>query len=437
MQELMFPEPVSTSEDLFDRKHELKELYSSLSSSKPNALVIMGERLTGKTSLLNVTLEWATSEEGRYKVVMLSSKARSRNEFAAELVTGIGKVTQDVMSIGQESHAVRSRSQTVTDIAWTLRELLALAPSTHILVCVEELDALIRDSPGRVGQEIAELIRYMLAVTDLPLAFLFTMTQPPQELLMSYASPFLTSSRIVRVGPWLYNEARQFVTWLLARTASVTLLEVEHQAIYDAAGGNPYFTKAILHTLLNHYATADVADRLEQAIANALELSEVQVSLHNIFHVHLSEVERELMHYLASRYEGTSGLTEEEAQEQGIAFRKAAIELEQRGYLRRNGQNHWVLRLGLLGRWLKQVDPYSAGVTETSSLAVERQVSTMPASPGTSDQVFGVLAIMVSIIFLFAFVSDNPFLIGLATVLSIVAMVALGIQAFVHGWRGR
>jgi len=57
--ELNFPNPVETLADLFDRDAELELVLTALRSPTRRPIVIMGERVMGKTSLLNVAAEAA------------------------------------------------------------------------------------------------------------------------------------------------------------------------------------------------------------------------------------------------------------------------------------------------------------------------------------------------------------------------------------------
>ena len=57
--ELNFPNTVERPADLFDRTSQLELICETLASPARRIAVIMGERRTGKTSLLKVVQIWA------------------------------------------------------------------------------------------------------------------------------------------------------------------------------------------------------------------------------------------------------------------------------------------------------------------------------------------------------------------------------------------
>ena len=60
--ELNFPNPIERAHDLYDRAPQLELIRDTVRSAGRRIAVIMGERVTGKTSLLNIVLEWAETE---------------------------------------------------------------------------------------------------------------------------------------------------------------------------------------------------------------------------------------------------------------------------------------------------------------------------------------------------------------------------------------
>src|SRR5262245_696913 len=94
--ELNFPNPVETLADLFDRKEELNQIQQEIESPIRRPIVIIGERRTGKTSILNVAAENLTQTQ--LATVLDIPHAYSREGLAAEILEGI------CIKVGSDTH---------------------------------------------------------------------------------------------------------------------------------------------------------------------------------------------------------------------------------------------------------------------------------------------------------------------------------------------
>ena len=84
--DLNFPNPISRAADLHARSTALGHVQAAIQSHR--LTVIMGERVTGKTSLMRVAARWAKEGPGIDTIYM--PPVPSRAAFMDELLAGIG-----------------------------------------------------------------------------------------------------------------------------------------------------------------------------------------------------------------------------------------------------------------------------------------------------------------------------------------------------------
>jgi hypothetical protein len=290
--ELVFPDAVAEVADLFDRDPQVDQVRRVLRGPARRTVVLLGGRLAGKTSLLNVVAHWAEAEAS-YAVIRLAY-VDSRDEFMAEIGHGI------YQRVGAGRAATRElfgpdgtfRTGTVARFVRDLQGLTARAPDLRFLLCVDELDNLLQGCGEETARQILNLVLHLTEHSKLPIRFLFTMSRIPEQVRHSYGSPFLNQATIVELRPWSAEQAREFADWLLA--GRLELDEAGHDGLYAAAGGHPYFTKAVLRSLLDRFPAGSAPARpaaaaVAAAAAAAVRSREVDIALSNLAGVYLPE----------------------------------------------------------------------------------------------------------------------------------------------------
>jgi hypothetical protein len=350
--ELRFPGAVEEAQDLFDRMKPVTQLRDTLRRPDRRTVVILGGRLLGKTSMLNVVTGWAESQAGF--VVVRLAHASSRDEFMAEVAHGIheyvrgdaagataGFTTGDIFDEGGAL-----RSTTVARFVKIVQDLTGRVPGVRFLLCVDEFDSLLSGCDERTARQILDLVLFLTEQARLPLRFLFTMSQVPDRIRLAYSSPFLNQATIVELRPWSAEESREFVDWLLAGT--LRLAGDGHDALFAAAGGHPYFTKAVLAALLEQsggeVAVAGAAVR--SAVESAVGSREVDVALSNIAGEHFPASAALVLDRFAA---APAGLTAASLRDLG-ALDGTLETLTDSGLLSRSGARY-SLRLGLWQQW--------------------------------------------------------------------------------------
>jgi hypothetical protein len=351
--ELNFPNPIETRAELFDREPELDLVGTELRSPARRPVVVMGERVMGKTSLLNVVVEWL-AQQGRFSVLQLPH-VMSRDILMEEVLDGIAAETQTSLHRrGLRDSRGRLQLSTVTDFTRVAGQLCDAAAGRTFVLCLDELDSvLVNCRDDRSAEQILDLVLHVVARTTLPIKFLFTVTRTAPQILRSDASPFLSAARIVPLLPWQAEQARAFVAALLP--AASTLDDDAHTLLFRLGGGHPYLTKAVLRSLLELDRPAGpvtVAD-IRAAMAAAVSSPEVDFTLENIAKVHFSAQEREVLQRLAS-VAGPVPAAELPAPASVL------YTLAERRYLWTDSQARYGEAFGLLGEWLQR-RPWAAG----------------------------------------------------------------------------
>jgi DNA-binding response OmpR family regulator len=353
MIELNFPNPVTTAADLFDRERELADIQQTLRSSGRRPVVIIAERVMGKTSLLNVVEEELTPDE---TISLLHlPHAYSRDSLAAEIMQNIcAEVGHNLRQTGLLNDQGQFNLVTVSEFVDVARQLLALQPHRRFVFCLDEFDSMLANCDDLAADQILTFVLHLIERTSLPLQFLFSMTQITDQILHSYASPFLNSARLIPLKPWNPDESGRFVNWLLSGHA--ILDETCQRIIFAAAGGHPYLTKAILASLLNSYgyqpAPIEIsAEMMHLAIEASLHLPELDFTLSNISQVHISPEQMQLLSKFAAA--PNNSLSREQLQHPDNIYIEAAQKLLEGGYLDVDDQQNYIPRMGVLMNWLK------------------------------------------------------------------------------------
>lgn len=343
--ELNFPNPVKSSEDLFDRTSELELVRETVESPARRIAVIMGERVTGKTSLLSVVQMWAETEPG-LAVVRVAPRS-SRSELMEEILAGMAAETYTSLDELAYSDGAREFTRsTLAGFTASAAELSARAGRTFV-VCLDELDSMLVNCPD--DQSAIEILDFIMYInnTNLPIRFVFTLTRATPQIMRADATPFITAARIADLAPWSKKETREFVDWLLS--SHLTVENAAHELLFAEGGGHPYLTKAILHKVVaatgpSPSGSVISAEQIRAAVSAALASLEVHLTLKNIVNAHFSADELLVLRRLTNASEPLA------AQDFSSTL-PAFSELLRRHYVRPAG-NGYVLAFGLLGRWL-------------------------------------------------------------------------------------
>jgi Transcriptional regulatory protein, C terminal/AAA-like domain len=342
--ELNFPNPIETRSDFFDREGQLRLIQDTLLSQLRRAVVVMGERVMGKTSLLNVVIEWAA--ESGFRTLQLPH-VTTRDAFMSEILDGMAaEANTSLHRMGLRDRSGRLTLTTTTEFTRVAAQLSSAATGTFLL-CLDELDSMLLKCSNDAAAEILDVILHVVAKTALPIKFVFTITRTAPQIMRADASPFLSAARIAELPPWTPAEVRDCVAYLVNDT--LALDDEAHDLLYDGCGGHPYFIKAILYALrgLGRPAAGNRVREpdIRAAIDAATRLPEVDFTLDNIAGVHFSMDELRVLRRMATS-PGPVGRAD-----LGVPA-TVLHELVQRRYLRADESGRLVQAFGLFGAWL-------------------------------------------------------------------------------------
>lgn len=372
---VLFPDPVRDRANLYDRISVLAEVLDSV---RHRTTVIMGARLMGKTSLLHVVAQ-AAEENGKFAIIWLGP-ADSRVTFMAEILTGIhqwvdghrrdslrmlnGARKRARVTIRRRNPANNHPSApaqpagTVAQFCQRITTLAERATGVVFLVCVDEFDSFIKNWDEREARLALELMAHLDTVPNLPLRFLLTMSTVPELLLNSFRSPILNQSKIVTLEPWDADESARFVEWLVGD--QLVFDETASSALFAAAGGHPFFTKALLSALLAGPAATPASRRVTAAqvavvIRQVVRSPLVNLSLSNLVSAHISADAAAILDRAGKNPAGVTGRNLSDLPSAGLSLGS----LQADGLLRQQG-DRYLLRLGLWREW-RAASPNSLG----------------------------------------------------------------------------
>jgi hypothetical protein len=393
--ELVFPDAVEHAPDLFDRDPQLEQVQEALLRPARRTVVLFGGRLVGKTSLLNVLAQWAEADAS-YLVIRLAH-AGTRDDFMAEIVHGIHERVGADRATARELFGQDGIFQTTTVARFVrvVQDLAARARGMRFLLCVDELDSFLQGCGEETARQILGLVLHLTEQAKLPIRFLFTMSRIPVQIRDSYGSPFLNQATIIELRPWSAGQTRAFTEWLL--DGRLQLDAAAHAAAYAAAGGHPYFTKALLRALLTAHpadppAAAPSPAMVLAAAGAAVRSREVGVALSNLAGVYLPAGAVEVLDRVAASPGGLAA-----GSLRDLPVTDELLETLADAGLLAHADRRYLLRLGMWKLW-RDIRRYREQPGRLARLAALTRLATLGRAfrwPGGRTVRIGLLSALV------------------------------------------
>lgn len=328
--------------DFFDRQTEKERILRVLHEPDHRPVIIMGERRSGKTSMLRLIDYHLNNNPSRGFVTILLTwmGIRSRLDLMNEILYRVG------FALGKEPPvAPISSSTTVAEFMSQLRGVISIAPLKTFVICIDELDSMLFDNPDRRERyQIMGLLVSFMEMTELPFKLLLTMTRLPTFEGEDYSPHLRYKAEQVPLAPFSRQDQAVMLAGIVGKN---TLSNMEIDDLYKLSGGWPYFTKVLLESL----ETIPRDDNwIENGLMGAIENPSLDMALRHIFEQHFDSDEKAFVQLLVAN---NGNIGADRVMGLSIELRRAASSLTARGYLIANEDGGYRFRVGLLQSYFR------------------------------------------------------------------------------------
>lgn len=329
--------------DFYDRNEELKIALPTLMEPSIHVpIVVIGERRSGKTSLLKLLLH-KLSEDQRFISIYIpwlgiNSAPKLMREFLHSLFR---ELLLDDITVKEKINQVNN----LIDFQVQVKEILGNRTDVIVVFCIDEIDSILlqSDLDQTSKSEIFSLIGFLIESSVFPIKLVLSSTCEPEKFGADYI--LKTKTENIRLKPFPTSDLSEMLNGILGNDFQVT--DQEQNALYEVSGGWPYFAKALLYYLVQY--SPDGKD-LARAISEAIKNDQIIGTWEHIYESHWGDYERAVILFLAKH---GGKVTIAEINLNNLNFKIALHQLIERGYII-NDAIGYRLRIGLLQNWLTQ-----------------------------------------------------------------------------------
>ena len=261
--------PISDPARFFGRRSEVEQVYTRLLNAEFESSSVVGERRTGKTSLLNYIAHPSTATTHGldpecylfvYADLQMVDQRTTPTRFWARLLRRVArKITDDPL----RAEFQQASAQEVID-NYTLDDLFDLADEQdlHFVLMLDEFENVTKNV--NFGIDFFYGLRALAIHHNLAL-----ITASRQELIALChsdavaASPFFNIFANINLPAFDDEEAGELLSQSLEETA-VRFAPPERALLFEIAGTHPYFLQAAAHFLFAAHARGMAAEQREQ-----------------------------------------------------------------------------------------------------------------------------------------------------------------------------
>jgi DNA-binding winged helix-turn-helix (wHTH) protein len=370
---LNFPNAVSDEKDFYGQKGRLYQIENTFLSEQRVPVLIIGERRTGKTSLMNVAvrrMEMLERQDCPDRYVELQVEPRGITSFSDFTRAILLRMQTYLWKSWPEMHfedaLVIPEIETIEQFEAHFTNLLQYSARGIFLVCIDEFDEIVRKTNEPDLRKMMGLIRDVVEKSDLPVKFFFTMTSVPEMLKEEVPSTLVSMAQVLDLRPWDDLDIVRLVQDVSAGVLDWAPDQID--CFHRLCGGHPYFTKLVLYHLMQiareEPNTVTVTEALlDSATRQALADPRTDLVLENLYHAHFNQHERDVLLLQAGRQ---TPLPARPLSNAGAVWGTAARRLVKRYYLREEG-DAYDFRARFIGDWLRSWTAYDeerAGLDE-------------------------------------------------------------------------
>lgn len=330
--------------DFYGREVEIARAQTALRSLSRKPVVILGERRSGKTSLLRLLADkLANDPSGCFISILIPWQGiQTRDELAKEILQGIRAI---IGARKQDSDQLAADPSITGEFIASLRQLLAPVSEKTFVICIDEFDSIVEEAAADEQDKILGLLHALIEMTDLSVRLFLTMARIP-DITETRFSPILAKSEQIPLHPFSLREFQKLIEGIWGESGH-NLASEDSGRLYELSGGWPYFAKLLLKYLAE--LPLDEA-ALGHALQQAVDDSTVEQALSNIYAMHFDDSEKAMVLLLAERH-GLVGAEEMEAV--GASLNTAAAQLTKRGFVVKNKDGSFGFRIGFLSHWFR------------------------------------------------------------------------------------
>jgi hypothetical protein len=351
MDDLNFPNAILDERDFFGRLDLLNEIRRTFLQRKRVPILVIGERRIGKTSLQNIAIQQLlASEQGDFRV--LNIEPRGITSYAQFIQAVMRQLTSWMRTCANPGAALPKMVDSNEDFEFVLSDILE-SQKKELIICIDEFDEIVRG----LGEELPALIGmfyYLIERTRLPIHFFFTMTHIPHQMEEEVPSSLVSMSQIFMLSPLSFTEMKKLSLGLTG--GALDWPDEALEELFRLSGGHPYFTKLILSCLLALCPPGSAAlqvtpELLRRAVFSAVHDPKADHVMKNLYKVHFSTDEKELLLFMAQH---NGPISVSELQKAGKHWVTQARLLKGRHYLKMDVEgNCFEFSIAFLGEWLK------------------------------------------------------------------------------------
>jgi len=344
------------SRDFYDREIEKSRVEMVLRSVSRKPALIIGERRSGKTSLLRLLADKLDNDPSeRFISVLIPWQGiQSRDVLAKEILQGIRARIDKKRQDSEQPASFKHDLNTTGEFIATLRQLLTLISDKTVIICIDEFDSIVEDATPDEQDKIFGLAHALIEITDLPVNLLLTMARIP-NIPETRSSPIIAKSEQIHLHPFSSDEFNKMTEGLLGESIR-DLTPEDLRRLFELSGGWPYFAKLLLIYLAE---LPPEKATLDQALELAVDNSSVEQALSNIYTTHFDDSEKAIVLLLVKR---NGRVSAEEMAAVDTSLKAAADQLTKRGFVLKNKDGSYSFRIGFLKNWFQNWVKYDLEV---------------------------------------------------------------------------
>jgi|GEM_PF-1728763 len=274
----IYGSPVAGESSFFGREKELEQIIQAVIKPTKQDILIIGERRTGKTSLLN-QLKHRLKGTFIAVYILLNTSELTTEGILNLIVKEIAdRLIQQGILIERHLYSLVEDSSGFMDNLKTLVGLLKDDSSdSKIVLLIDEADYLLKvkqTSSDRMDDRVQNILRAALQSSEIGpyLRAVVAATSDLSAYVSQRSSPFFNHFRFVKLRLFSDEEIRTLIVET-AKRFGYEYTEPAIQQIMQLSGGQPYYCQALCYESFSHA----IADHREQITAADVQVAEQKI----------------------------------------------------------------------------------------------------------------------------------------------------------------